>query len=143
MTTPYTTAFVDQFEAASRDASRALHGIAGVGRVPVIECTDTHWIKTRLAALIEQLIAGNGEICEHLSPYPSVCYSAAWAPARVVCSRCLDELRPDSFDDITCDRCHRATVTQLGTAAFGPLLLAYGLCDDCETATNQPTGERH
>lgn len=136
MTTPHTTAFADQFQAASRDASHALRAVAGMRRVPVVRCSDTHWIKTRLAALIDQLVAGDGEICEHLTASPSVCYAAAWAPGRVVCGRCLGGLRP-ALNDI-CDRCRTAPVTQLGAAAFGPLLLAYGLCDTCERAT---TGE--
>lgn len=114
---------------------RRLDVIAASGHATVHQSVDpTGWLidqAVRFAAALTDTV----RVCPHLTPAPGVVHAAVWAPGVVVCPACTHLLTPTATEDSTCDRC-RATVTEIypGTVAFGPILLAYGLCAPCQTA---------
>lgn len=145
MTTPAASliAYADQFGAASRDASQALHTLARAEGVHVHTGPADQWLTDRVRDLTHALTTGTGYVCPHLPAAPRVVYAAAWAPGQVVCEHCTNQLIPDHTEDITCDRCRTRRVRHLGAAAFGPVLLGYGLCEPCLTATTDATEDHH
>lgn len=133
--TAHHTAHADQFHAAAADARRRLDVIAASGRATVHQTIDpTGWLIDQ-AARFAAALTNTARVCPHLTPAPAVVHGAVWAPGVVVCPACTHLLTPTTTEDTTCDRC-RATVTEIypGTVAFGPILLAYGLCAPCQTA---------
>lgn len=131
------TAQDDQFHAAARDARHHLDAIAAHGRATVQQSTDpTGWVLAQAVRFVAALTADTTRVCPHVGTSPRVVHAAVWAPGLVVCPACIHLLRPTRAEDATCDRC-RTTVAGIysGTAAFGPILLAYGLCRPCLTAT--------
>ncbi|MEX5713717.1 hypothetical protein AB1484_37415, partial [Parafrankia sp. FMc6] len=142
--TPHPTAQADQFHAAAEDARRRLTVIAAAGGAGVSRATDpTGWLTRQARGFVDALTSTQGRFCWHIGSSPHVVHAAVWAPGVVVCSACVHLLRPTSGEDATCDRCRR-TVDPLhpGIAAFGPVLIMFGLCDQCQAATGLPVGVR-
>jgi hypothetical protein len=130
------TAQADQFHAAARDARRHLDAIAAHGRATVHQSTDpTGWLLAQAARFVAALTATTARVCPHVGTSPRVVHAAVWAPGIVVCPACTHLLTPTPTEDTICDRCRRTVpAIYAATVALGPLLLAYGLCDPCQTA---------
>lgn len=143
MTTPSYVALADQYNAATRDATHIIHNLARAERVTVHRDSTDPWITNQIRALVAALTSGNGRLCPHLSSSPRVVYAAAWDPGQLTCERCTDRLVPDWAEDLTCDRCRAREVQYIGAAAFGPVVLSYGLCLPCLTATTLDVPEDH
>lgn len=134
--TPSTLAHADQYQAATRDALNRLHDLAGACRQPVRNRPPSDWLADRIEALSVSMKAGHVRPCHHLGTSPQVAHVALWAPQHVMCDRCVSELHPDGTEDSTCDRCrHHVDRIRPCLVALGPLLLHFGLCTPCYTAT--------
>ncbi|AEH08446.1 MULTISPECIES: hypothetical protein [Protofrankia] len=135
--TPHAIAHADQLTAACRDALTALHAIAEDGRGYLAERpAAVPWLAAQASVFVRALTVGTVELCPHLGSSPQVVHAAAWAPGRLVCTGCVAALRPGPDEDATCDRCRcRPRRLYPGAAAFGPVLLAYGLCPSCLRVT--------
>jgi hypothetical protein len=138
------TALADQLQAATTEARRLLARAAHAEGVPLAATAPGGWLAQQAANLVQALTSGTGQVCPHLGPCPTVVRAAVWAPGRLVCPDCIDTLRPDPAEDDTCDRCRRHT-TRLyaGAAAFGPIILGYGLCRSCAAATGLTPAGQH
>jgi len=130
------TAQADQFHAATDDARRRLDVIAAHGRATVHQSTDpTGWVLAQAVGFVAALTTNTARVCPHVGTSPRVVHAAVWAPGVVVCPACVHLLRPTRTEDATCDRCRTAVAGIYScTAAFGPILLAYGLCGPCQAA---------
>jgi hypothetical protein len=134
MPTGHPGALGDQIDAATRDARRLLARLADAGPGHMTAVTGG-WLAEQGTVALAALRA-NGRTCAHLGPAPRVVHAAVWAPGLAVCTACVQALQPTPAEDATCDRCHRhARRLSAGAVAFGPLILAYGLCRSCATTT--------
>lgn len=136
------TAQADQFHAATEDARRRLTVIAATGGSGVTRAADpTGWLTRQARGFVDTLTRGMGHFCEHIGSSPHVVHAAVWAPGVVVCPACVYLLTPTPGEDAVCDRCRRTVETlHPGIAAFGPVLIMYGLCGPCVTDTGLPQG---
>ncbi|HET8659375.1 MAG TPA: hypothetical protein VFM55_10305 [Micromonosporaceae bacterium] len=134
MTAPHLTALADQLTAANADAERTLHAAHHRGAGTRLSHVRPHpWLAGHAAALGLALAYGTAHLCPHIGPAQRVVHAAVWAPGRLVCPLCIRQLRPSTVEDSTCDRCHRhAPRLHAAAAAFGPILLGYGLCPNCQ-----------
>jgi hypothetical protein len=138
------TALADQIDAAARHARHLVTRMAAAGLGQLTDAVGHPWLTGQAAALVHALSTGTGRACPHLGPTPAVIHAAVWAPGRVVCPACVGLLRAGPVEDSTCDRCRRhVRRLHAGAAAFGPLILAYGLCRACATATGLAPTEQH
>lgn len=135
--TAHRTAQADQFHAAAADARRALTTIATAGGTKVTAGTDpTGWLTRQALEFFTALTGGTDRVCGHVGASPHVVHAAVWAPGLVVCPGCIHLLTPTPTEDSICDRCRRTVPTLYpAMAAVGPVLLAYGLCSPCQSAT--------
>lgn len=132
-----TTAYADQFEAASRDAVRQLKEMARRAELnpvlPTVALPLGSWLRDQLCGVIACLEAGTAVYCKHIGASPQVMYTTAWKPGQFVCQDCLHTLRAKTLaEDFTCDQCqqHHDTIHSR-VAAIGPVLFAYGRCTRC------------
>jgi len=129
-------AYVDQFDAASRDARRQLDEMAlraeetSLAMVPLAVGS---WLRDQISGVIACLEADTADHCEHIGSSPQVMFAAAWQPGRIVCFDCVQTLRtPTQVEDFTCDQCHqRHDTIHTRVTAVGPVLFAYGRCTRC------------
>jgi hypothetical protein len=140
------TAAQDQYQAAVNDARHRLDTVARQAIQPTHSTSQvTDWLNAQLAELSAATVAGTVRLCPHIGPGPMVIHAAVWDRWRLVCTTCLPALLPaDPAAENICDRCHRhAPLIHPGTAAAGPLLLAFGLCTPCTGAAagHAPTTE--
>lgn len=129
------TAYADQLDAATADANRHLRATAAHtgGR---LAHTHAGWLADQAETLRRAMTDGTARVCRHIGPSPRIAHAAAWAPGVLVCSSCIRLVMPDADEDGTCDRCRRPVLTlHAGVVALGPVLLAYGLCGACTSAT--------
>src|SRR5512139_2108557 len=131
---PGRIAYDDQYRAAVADLHRRMDRSAAQSGTTVTE-TDASWIRERFRRLGRTLLAGKGTFCPHIGRSPMVAHTAAWATDQLVCTDCLGTLQPAEGENRCCDRCGRpGPPLHAGSAAHGPVLMAYRLCTACTRA---------
>ncbi|MDG6104386.1 hypothetical protein Daura_07400 [Dactylosporangium aurantiacum] len=129
--TLHPVALADQLGAATAHARHILTSAADHGRAVLDANPPAEWLAAQAAAIRAAILNRAARCCPHIGAAPQLLHAAAWHPGLLVCLDCLPALDP-SPDDTTCDRCHLPAPLLTGSvAAFGPVLLAYALCDDC------------
>ena len=141
--TPITdpTALADQIQAASREAHRATRAMGQDGAHLAYLTAPTPWLASQLTALFTAINDGTARGCQHLQGGPRVVLAAAWAPGLLMCAQCTPLLTPNEAEDGTCDKCRtRVELIHPRSVTAGPLVYAYGLCQDC--AHDEPDGHQ-
>ncbi|ORT47468.1 hypothetical protein, partial [Frankia sp. KB5] len=132
--TIHPTALADQAAAASTEARRTLRRLAATGHAR-LTVTPSPWLAEQTTTLTARLLTGPVRSCPHIGVSPRMVHAAVWTPGLLACPACVHLLTPTPDEDHRCDRCRRpARPLHLGTAAIGPILLAYGLCTPCQHA---------
>ncbi len=143
MPAPCATALLDQIHAATRDARTLLGALAQQRRERVEETLPPLWLLAQRQAFVTALMTGQGRFCPHLGASPQPAFTAAWAPGALTCAACFPSLKPDPVEDRTCDHCRTEHPTLHNClAAFGPILMAYGLCPACMTLLHPAPDDR-
>lgn len=134
------TALADQLSAAVREAHNATKAMRSQGAHVAYLTAPTPWLASQLTALFAAIDDGTARGCQHLESGPRVVFAAAWTPATLVCAHCAPALTPaDEAEETTCDKCRtRGPLIHPRSITAGPLVYAYGLCDDC--AQTEPDG---
>ena len=143
--------FLDQVDAAARDAKEVLHAIGDYigadastsGWAPVDRFPE--WLRLGALDALAGWVTGRAATCRH-NPSPDRAQpvvAAAWKPGLVVCPDCLrmTACRPGSLADRTCDGCgHECAGPDVGDGIWtglvhvGVLVYQYGVCGGCKSA---------
>jgi hypothetical protein len=134
---PHAIAQADQLRAASQHARTILTAAAEHQHGRITTTPLPPWLAAQARRLARAMTTGRARGCRHITSSPCVVLAAVWAPGVLTCPACRPALMPDPEEDSRCDRCHRHHRSLYSSAtAIGPILLSYGLCHDCATATN-------
>lgn len=129
-----TTAYVDQLDAAIRDAAQIARTIAGqLGRTQ--HRAD---VPAALEALVKRhdvlMMLGCGLACRHVDlAHPAPRYATGWYPGRVTCWQCAWRLDSSPENEHRCDLCGANVPGELElvVAQVGLTVLTAGLCQRC------------
>jgi hypothetical protein len=134
------TALADQVQAATREADQATRRMQASGKAALTYLpAPTPWLAAQLGQLFAAIDDGTARGCQHLTGGPRVLFACAWTPKTIVCAHCAPRLTPDAAEETTCDKCRiHVPLIHPRSVTTGPLVYAYGLCDDC--AHTEPDG---
>lgn len=145
-----TQALMDQAEAASADALRVMHAVAGHFDTEVVYGRPGPVRLAIVARLVARLLLGQITLCPHLSlKSPTPAQWLAWAPGRLRCRECSYAAArriKGTPEDRRCDHCRRVhdeinvcaallppRVAELpgGSQCLPPVQVQFGLCESC------------
>jgi hypothetical protein len=136
-TSAQATALNDQIQAASQHARAMLTAVADQLGTHPTHVRPSPWLTEHIRALARSIVSGQARGCPHITAAPCIVHAAVWAPGILTCTDCRAALTADPDEDTTCDRCRRrGRPLHTAVTAVGPILLGYGLCQPCATATN-------
>jgi hypothetical protein len=125
----------DQTAAAVNDARAQLRR-AGLACDAAQVASPDPWLATQVRQLLADITNRRVRLCPHVDGAPRVLHAALWAPGLLVCQACTRLLAPTLVEDSTCDRCRRTVASiHAHLAQVGAILLGFGLCPACATAT--------
>jgi hypothetical protein len=128
---PARIAYDDQYRAAASDARRQIDQTAARSGSAVRK-SDASWIREWFSEFARAMAAGKGTLCPHIGCSPMVAHTAAWVTDHLVCAACIGTLQPPADEEGRCDRCGQpGPPLHTGSAAHGPVLMAYRLCTPC------------